>query len=204
MESIFGENSMMTPTEMRAELKRLLAKASDVAKGIHTDDVSPASGDFWGHEHLAFSGAYQWSNSKTFVEGFFRYVGSEYYSAGSDGLLQNTRMIGGNLKHKVYEFWDLGFGYTMNVENAAGQGDDYNVFGLGEGTQLGLTGAESGWLKEHEQDPVRTLYIHDGYLKSDFKLNEKMGLSFKYSFNYRTRNTPQRLYANYTPRLLRL
>ncbi|SMP51744.1 hypothetical protein SAMN05720465_1972 [Fibrobacter sp. UWB10] len=198
LESIFGENSMMTPTEMRAELKRLLAKASDVAKGIHTDDVSPASGDFWGHEHLAFSGAYQWSNSKTFVEGFFRYVGSEYYSAGSDGLLQNTRMIGGNLKHKVYEFWDLGFGYTMNVENAAGQGDDYNVFGLGEGTQLGLTGAESGWLKEHEQDPVRTLYIHDGYLKNDFKLNEKMGLSFKYSFNYRTRNTPQRLYANYS------
>jgi hypothetical protein len=45
---------------------------------------------------------------------------------------------------------------------------------------------------------VRTLYIHDGYLKNDFKLNDKMGLTFKYAFNYRTRSTPQRLYANYS------
>ncbi|MBO6077113.1 MAG: hypothetical protein J6P15_08335 [Fibrobacter sp.] len=198
LEQIFGENSMKTPSEMRQELKRVLNRAKDVAKTIHNDDVAPTSGEFWGHEHWAFAGSYQWSNPRTFVEGFFRYVGSEYYSAGSEDLLQNTRMIGGNLKHKIYDFWNLGFGYTMNVENAAGEGNDYNLFGMGEGTQWGLPGAHTNWLREHEQDPVRTLYIHDGYLKNDFKLNDKMGLTFKYAFNYRTRSTPQRLYANYS------
>ena len=198
LEQIFGENSMKTPAEMREELKYLLNKAREVAKTIHTDDIEPTSGEFWGHEHWAFSGAYQWSNARTFVEGFFRYVGSEYYSAGSEDLLQNSRMLGGNFKQKIYDFWNFGFGYCLNVENAAGKGNDYNLFGMGEGTQWGLPGAHTNWLKEHEQDPVRTLYIHDGYVKNDFKLNDKMGLTLKYAFNYRTRSTPQRLYANYT------
>lgn len=198
LESIFGENSMKTPSEMRNELKMLLKKASDVAKSMQTEDSRPSHGEFWGHEHWAFAGSYQWSNPTTSVEGFFRYVGAEYYSPGSEDLLQNTRMIGGNLKHKIYDFWNLGFGYTMNIENAAGDGADYNIFGLGEGSRWGLTGADDDWLKEHEQDPVRTLYIHDGYLKNDFKLNEKVGLSFKYALNYRTRSTAQRLYANYS------
>ena len=198
LESIFGENSMKTPSEMRAELRTLLTKASEIARSIHTDEVKPSSGEFWGHEHWAFAGSYQWSNSTTFIEGFLRYVGSEYYSAGSEDLLQNTRMIGGNLKHKIYEFWNLGFGYTLNVENAAGEGSAYNFFGLGEGTKLGLTGADDSWLKKHEQDPVRTLYIHDAYLKNDFKLNEKIDFMFKYALNYRTRHTAQRLYANYS------
>lgn len=199
LEAMFGENSMMTPSEMRAELKRLLAQASAMAKETKVDEMRPSHADFWGHEHWAVSGAYQWSNSKTFIEGFFRYVGREYYSAGSPDLLQNTRMIGGNLKQKIYEFWNLGFGYTMNVENAAGEGDAYNIFGMGEGTQWGMfSGAESDWLKEHEQDQNRTLYIHDAYLSNTFKLNEKVGLSLKYAFNYRTRSTPQRLYANYS------
>ena len=198
LESVFGENSMKTPSEMRSELKRLLEKASRVAKQYYTEDSRPTNGEFWGHEHWAFAGSYQWSNASTFIEGFFRYVGSEYYSAGSEDLLQNTRMIGGNLKRKIYDFWNLGFGYTMNIENAAGEGDDYNIFGLGEGTRWGLTGADDAWLKAHEQDQVRTLYIHDGYLKNDFKLNERVGLLFKYALNYRTRSTPQRLYANYS------
>jgi len=199
LESIFGENSMKTPSEMRAELKKLLAKASKVAKQTYVNDSRPTGGEFWGHEHWAFAGSYQWSNSTTFIEGFLRFVGSEYYSAGSEDLLQNTRMIGGNLKHQVYDFWNLGFGYTMNIENAAGEGDDYNIFGMGEGSRWGFfTGADDDWLKDHEQDPVRTVYIHDGYLKNDFELNELVGLTFKYAFNYRTRSTPQRLYANYS------
>lgn len=199
LETIFGENVAKTPSEMRAELKMLLEKASKVAKETKVEDARPSHGDFWGHEHLAVAGSYQWTGPRTFIEGFLRYVGSAYYSAGSPDLLQNTRMIGGNLKHKIYDFWELGFGYTMNVENAADTSDGYNIFGMAEGSQWGMfSGAESDWLKEHEQDQNRTLYIHDAYLKNSFKLNENAGLTFKYAMNYRTRSTPQRLYANYS------
>ena len=199
LETIFGENALKTNSEMRAELKMLLEKALKVARETKVEDARPSHGDFWGHEHLAVAGSYEWSNSRTFVEGFLRYVGSEYYSAGSPDLLQNTRMIGGNLKHKIYDVWELGFGYTMNVENAADSGKGYNIFGMAEGSQWGMfSGAESDWLREHEQDQNRTLYIHDAYLKNFFKVNENTGLTFKYALNYRTRSTPQRLYANYS------
>lgn len=199
LESIFGQGTLKTPNEMRAELRRLLAKASDVAKNMPDSESRPSHSDFWGHEHWAFAGSYEWSNDRTFIEGFFRYVGREYYSAGSPDMLQNTRMIGGNLKQRIFDFWNLGFGYTMNVENAADDSDGYNIFGMAEGSQWGMfSGAEDSWLEEHEQDAVRTLYDHDAYLKNDFKLGSRVSLSTKYSVNYRTRSTAQRLYADYS------
>ena len=199
LESIYGDNSLKTPSEMRAELRSLLEKASKIAKETVVDQSKPSKGDFWGHEHWAVAGSYQWSDENTFIEGFLRYVGREYFSAGSPDLLQNTRMIGGNLKQKIYDFWNLGFGYTVNVENAADDGSGYNIFGMAEGSKWGMfSGAESDWLKEHEQDESRAQYIHDGYLSNDFCLTEKVNMMLKYSINYRTRSTSQRMYANYS------
>lgn len=200
LESIFGEGSLKTPKEMRAELRRLITKASQISKEDDgNSETRPSHSDFWGHEHWSLAGSYEWSNDKTFIEGFFRYVGREYYSAGSPDLLQNTRMIGGNLKQKIFDFWNLGFGYTMNVENAADDGDGYNIFGMAEGSQWGMfSGADDSWLEEHEQDANRTLYNHDLYVKNDFKINNWISLSTKYAVNYRTRSTAQRLYANYS------
>lgn len=199
LESIFGDNSLLTPSEMRDELRRLLEKAADIAKNTPASDVEPTSGEFWDYNHLAVAGSYEWSNENTFIEGFLRYVGKEYYSAGSSDLLQNTRMIGGNLRQKIFDFWLFSFGYTMNVENAAGDGADYNIFGMGEGSRWGLfAGADEDWLREHEQDENRTLYIHDAYVGNEFKLNDKVKVSLKYAVNYRTRSTSQRLYANYS------
>ena len=199
LESIYGENSQKTPSEMRAELRALLTEASRIAKETKVEDYRPSHGDFWGHEHWAVAGSYQWSSSSTFIEGFLKYVGREYYSAGSPDQLQNTRMIGGNLRQEVYDFWKLGFGYTMNVENAADDKDGYNIFGMAEGSQWGMfSGAESDWLKKHEQDANRALYIHDAYLHNTFKSADNLEIALKYSINYRTRSTPQRLYANYS------
>ena len=199
LESIYGDNSLKTPSEMRAELRSLLEKASKIARESVVDQSKPSKGDFWGHEHWAVAGSYQWSDENTFIEGYLRYVGREYFSAGSPDLLQNTRMIGGNLKRKIYDVWNLGFGYTVNVENAADEGNGYNIFGMAEGSKWGMfSGAESDWLREHEQDETRALYIHDGYLSNDFWLTDKINLMLKYSINYRTRSTSQRMYANYS------
>lgn len=199
LESIFGQNAMLTDSQKRQKLKEVLAKASEVAANYKEVDNKPVHKDFWNYEHWAVSGSYEWSSPNTFIEGFFRYVGREYYSAGSPDMLQNTRMIGGNLKQKITDFWKLGFGYTMNVENAADTNGNYNIFGMGEYTKWGLfSGADSDSLKAHEQDEERALYIHDAYLSNNFKINDKIDLSVKYAVNYRTRSTPQRLYADYT------
>ncbi|MCQ2105335.1 MAG: right-handed parallel beta-helix repeat-containing protein [Fibrobacter sp.] len=200
LESIFGENVQKTDREKREELRRVLERAREVAKKDSKDDeVKPNHKDFWNYEHWAVAGSYQWSNANTFIEGYLRYVGSEYYSAGSPDLLQNSRMVGGNFRQNISDFWKFGFGYEMNVENAADTADGYNIFGMGEGTQWGMfSGAEDEWLKKHEQDENRTLYIHDAYVNNEFKLNDRISMLVKYAVNYRTRSTNQRLYSNYS------
>lgn len=199
LESIFGENSMMTPSEMRESLRNLLQKAADVAKESHKESLRPSSGDFWDYNHMALAGSYQWSNRTTFIEGYLRYVGREYYSAGSSDMLQNSRKVGGNFRQRFKDFWIFSFGYEMNVENAAGDSTGENVFGMAEGSQWGMFScAEKDWLKEHEQDEVRTHYIHDAYVGNVFKLGKNVDLSVRYMVNYRTRSTPLRLYANYS------
>ncbi len=199
LESIFGDNSMMTASEMKAELQELLVKAQAEAKNHKGhEDTRPSHANFWDYKNWAVSGSYEWSNDNTFIEGYFRYVGAGFFSAGSPDLLQNTRKYGGNLKQKIFDFWKLNFGYEVNVENAAGAGNDYNIFGLGEGEKWGLLGADDSWLRKHEQDENRTLYVHDAYLGNEFKILENLSLFVKYAVNYRTRNTAQRLYANYS------
>lgn len=198
LESIFGDNSMKTVSEMRNELRSLLAVAIAEAKAHKETDVRPSHANFWDYKNWAIAGSYEWSNDNTFIEGYFRYVGSGYFSAGSPDLLQNTRKYGGNLKQKITDFWKLNFGYEVNVENADDGNGGYNIFGLGEGKKWGLTGADDEWLEKHDQDQNRTLYIHDGYLGNDFKILDNLDLSVKYSINYRTRSTPLRLYSNYS------
>lgn len=197
LESIFGENSMKTASEMRAELRELLAEAAEVAKNYKTRDERPSHADFWNYKNWAVAGSYEWSNANTFIEGYFRYVGRGYYSIGSPDLLQNTRKYGGNFRQKISDFWKFSFGYELNVEHAADEGTGYNIFGLGEGTHWGLTGMDDDWQKEHELDANRSLYIHDAYIGNEFKINEKVSLALKYSVDYRTRSTAQRLYATY-------
>lgn len=197
LESIFGDNSMKSVSQMKSDLRNLLTQAKSKVKDYETKDVRPSRAAFWDDQNWAFAGSYEWSNENTFIEGYFRYVGSGYYSAGSPDMLQNTRRYGGNLKQKIMDFWKFSFGYEVNIENAHDGGNGYNIFGLGEGDKWGLSGADDKWLKKHDQDENRTLYVHDGYVKNDFKISDNLALSLKYGLNYRTRSTSLRLYSNY-------
>ena len=86
----------------------------------------------------------------------------------------------------------------MNIENASGSGDAYNVFGFAEGSKLGLLpGADDDWLEKHEQNASRTLYDHNFDLKNTFRVRDSIEIMARYALNYRTRSTPQRLHGNY-------
>ena len=196
LELIFGDNTDMSVDEMRDELKSILKKASEaLKKHLDKNDDDPTD---WTAQNLALSGSYNWKRNSTVVDAYFRFVGRNYYSAGSPDLLQNSRQLGAKLEQKVIEPWKLNLGYELNIENASGHGDAYNVFGFAEGSKLGLLpGAEDDWLKNHEQDASRTLYIHDVDLKNTFKVRDSVELVARYALNYRTRSTSRRLHGNY-------
>ena len=196
LELIFGDNTDMTIREMRTELKRVLELASEVLTQYNeNNDKDPNE---WTFQNLALSGNYNWQSNSTTVDAYFRMVGRNYYSAGSPDLLQNSRQLGAKLETKVKDPWKLNVGYELNIENASGSGDAYNFFGFAEGSKLGLIpGADDDWLKKHEQDPLRTLYIHDFELKNTVKVRDSVEFMARYALNYRTRSTPQRLHGNY-------
>ena len=196
LELIFGDNTDMSVDEMREELLRILKLASDALKK-YRDEKNDDPLD-WSMQNFALSGSLNWKKNATMIDAYFRYVGSNYYSAGSPDLLQNTRLYGFKLEQQIKDFWKLNLGYELNIENAAGHGSEYNVIGFSEGSKLGLLpGADDDWLKKHEQDASRTLYIHDIDLKNTFKVRDSIEVMARYALNYRTRSTPQRLHGNY-------
>ncbi len=196
LELIFGDNTDMTVSEMRTVLKQVLTLASDSLKQYNeNNDKDPNE---WTFQNFALSGNYNWRGKSTTVDAYFRMVGRNYYSAGSPDLLQNSRQLGAKLETKVKDPWKLNVGYELNIENASGSGDAYNFFGFAEGSKLGLIpGADDDWLEKHEQDPLRTLYIHDFELKNTVKVRDSVEFMARYALNYRTRSTPQRLHGNY-------
>lgn len=196
LEKIFGDNSMMTVSEMRKKLISVLELAKQEMNNSEEESDEEYKDD-WSGQNLAVAASYHWTNGKTSIEGYFRFVGNRFYSAGSPDLLQNSRLLGGNFEKNFRDFWIFNFGYELNVENASGPGDAYNIFGLAEGAKCGLIpGADKNWLEDHEQDANRTLYNHDGYVTNKL-VGQKVEFVFRYAFNYRTRSTNQRLYANY-------
>ena len=196
LELIFGDYTDLSVSEMRTELKRVLKLANDKLKEYRGN--SNKDPNEWTAQNLAFSGSYNWKGNTAAVDAYFRMVGRNYYSAGSPDLLQNSRQMGAKYEKYIRDPWKLNVGYELNIENASGSGDAYNFFGLAEGSKLGLVpGAEDDWLKKHEQDESRTLYIHDFDLKNTFKIRDSVEFMLRYAMNYRTRSTQQRLHGNY-------
>ena len=197
LNEIFGENAMMTESEMRQQLRQYLTKAKNVLDS-YGKDRSSAEIRSWDGDNVAFAASLRWALPRTVLSAGMRYVGAGFYSVGSPDQLQNSREWNISLEQKVTNFWNLELSYLLNVENAAHEGD-YNVFGFAEGSALGLVpGADDNWLKEHEQDEDRTLYDHTAALANVIDIAPRAKLSLGYTFNYRTRSTNQRLQAVYS------
>lgn len=197
LEEIFGDNTTMTRGEMRDSLKTLIRKAKVSRRNaINTNDDDKVLGMKWSGQNLAIGASLFWNINKTTLSGHIKYVGENYFSAGSPDMLADTREFGGNLEQIINKFWTLNFGYQINVENAA-NGDNSNIFGLGEGTTIGFGSATDSWKKNHELDNDRAKYIQNFSLTNHIKVNEKISANVAYGLEYRTQHRPYRLHGAY-------
>lgn len=198
LQEIFGENSSLNPSEMRTLLKDMIARAKDAQKDSENDvDDSRVAGLNWGSQNFAIGATLNWKIYKTHISGHIKYVGEDFYSAGSPDQLSDTREFGGELEQTITNFWTLNFGYNLNVENAA-NGSKTNLFGLGEGTRWGFfQDASDKWLDEHELDNDRAKYIQNFSLDNNFKIGKSVDLKVGYNLEYRTQNRPTQLHGSY-------
>lgn len=196
--SIFGDNTTLRRGQMVEKLKTLIEKAKLVQTEEEEDrDDSRVLGLNWGSQNFAIGASLNWNIYKTSINGHIKYVGEEFYSAGSPDQLSDTREFGGRIEQEIFTFWSLGFEYQINVENAA-KGDKTNIFGLGEGSEWGLfADDESSWFDKHELDNDRTKYIHNIGLDNTFKVTKNIDVTTAYNFEYKNQYRPFQLHGDY-------
>ena len=198
LDGIFGESSTLSRSKMRDSLRTLIRKAKERQKGYENDrDNDRVFGLNWGSQNFATGASLFWNIFRTTISGHIKYIGEDFYSAGSPDQLADTRELGGYLKQTITDSWTFGFGYQINIENAA-KGDETNLAGLSEGTRWGIfQDGDSEWFDEHELDNDRTRYIHNFNIDNDIKINSWMNLSVGYNLEYRTQYRPYQLHGNY-------
>ena len=198
LEEIFGDNTNMTKGQMLQKLHELVKEAKKVQKEVESDrDDDRVLGQHWGSQNFALGASLNWSINRTRIAGHFKYIGEEFYSAGSPDQLSNTREFGASLEQDIKKFWILGLEYQINVENAA-HGRKKNLAGLAEGTHFGLVSDdESDWFEAHELDNDRTKYIHNFGLGNTFTVNPRVQITAGYNLEYRDQYRPLQLRGNY-------
>ena len=195
--AIFGDNTMMTTSQMRAELKRLLEKAKEVRNQYATNGYENDRLSDWNGKNVAFGADFRWTFYKSELSAYLHAVGPEFYSAGSPDQIQNFREFGAFFKQGFSDFWVLTMTYDVDVENA-GNGNQYNAFGFNEGTTWGLFNeAPDSWLEEHEMDENRAINTQDASIKNVINIGSYVDLTLGYAMNYRSHHRPLRLFADY-------
>lgn len=198
LDAIFGDNTTLTREQKIDSLRTLIKAAKQAKKDADSNlDDSRVMGLNWGSQNFAIGASLFWNIYKTTLSGHIKYVGEDFYSAGSADQLSDTREFGGRLEQIITSFWTLGFGYDLNIENAA-NGSKTNLLGLGEGTRWGLfNDTDSKWFDEHELDNDRAKYIQNFALDNKFDINSKVTVNIGYNLEYRTQYRPYQLHGDY-------
>ena len=195
---IFGEGPALRDTEMRDSLRTLIRSAKHVQKDTEKDrDDGRFIGENWGSQNIALSGTLNWNIHNTHISGGIKYIGEDFYSAGSDNQISDFRQFNARLEQDVFNFWTFAVSYELNVENAA-NGSKTNLFGLSEGTRWGIfSDASSGWFNEHELDYDRTKYTQNMGMEHKFDINKNIVATAGYNFQYQKQYRPYRLYGDF-------
>lgn len=195
---IFGVTTGLRDQEMKDSLRTLVKEAKKMQKSAESDrDDDRVMGLDWGSQNLAIGASLNWNIYKTRLSGHIKYVGEDFYSAGSENQLADTREFGGRLEQDIFSFWTFGFDYQINVENAA-KGSKKNLIGLGEGTHFGLfPDKDSHWFDEHELDRDRAKYIQRIGTDQTFNITKNVELALGYNLLFQKQYRHYQLHGDY-------
>ena len=193
---IFGDYSSLSNETMRDSLSTLIQKAKKTQKELSKkSESSRKMGLDITSQNVALAASLFWTSEKSSLFGNIKYIGANYYSPGSPNQLNNVREFGGYYKRMLNEIWTTKLAYDLNVENASID-KSLNIFGLAEGTRLGLfNSVDEKFLKEHELSVERVLTKHHLGLENSFELSPRTTLFLNFGASYQSMNRPYRLKA---------
>lgn len=195
---IFGENTTMRDSQMKDSLRTLIRDAKDVQKTVEKErDDDRFLGLDWGSQNIALSASMNWNIYKTHIMGSIKYVGEDFYSAGSDDQLNDTRELNLRVEQQLLNSWFLGVEYQLNIENAAKDGKS-NILGFGEGSTFGFfSGTTDNWYTKYSNDDDHTKYIHTLSTDHTFDINKFVRVTAGYKFQYQNQLRNTKLHGDY-------
>jgi len=191
-----GFDDDLTMSELRDSLEDLRTRTfylEDSLNSVPAEDRK--AGMTWDAQHVAaqLDLYYQWKTAS--LTAGVQYVGMGYFSAGSPGVLQNSRDYFLTWDHRPKDWFTYNVNYDLFIENAA-QGQSHpNYLGLGEGTDAGLWRDED-WHKENLLRDYRTSYTHTAELTQTWQLSSFLDLDLGYALEFRIQQTPDLLSLN--------
>lgn len=199
LQEIFGTGKSLSKKQMQETLHTIIKKANEAPLAVEEkDDSKRKFGLDWRNQNLALQADFNWNYKRTTVSIFGKYIGKDFFSAGSPDQLGNSRELGVNVTREFVSLWDLSLNYDLLVENAA-HGDKTNIFGLGEGTHTGLfPDLNDDWHIRHEQDVDRTRYTQNADIGNTVRLSKDFKILAGYKFEYQKQYRPYRLNADYS------
>lgn len=199
LEKIFGDDCILTKQKMQDSLQALIREAKKIQKEMESErDDERALSLNWGNQDIAFNINANWEYKETSLSAYIKYIGENFYSAGSPDQLSDVREFGINLHQGLLNFWDLDLNYSLLVENAA-NGNKTNWLGFGEGTRHGLfPDTDSKWFKDHERDIDRTRYTHNASIDNAMVLTKDVHVHFGYDIEYKNQYRQFQLHPIYT------
>ncbi|MCQ2061358.1 MAG: hypothetical protein MJY47_07215 [Fibrobacter sp.] len=197
LDEILGDNLALSANQKREKLASLLDKAKRIQKQENDEDEEEFAGLEWGSQNVALAASLNWNFYKTRIESHVKYIGEDFYSAGSPDQRSNIREFGARVEQGIFNFWDLGIEYSILVENAA-NGHKTNLIGLGEGTHWGLfPDKESSWFDKHELDNDRTRYTQNAGIDNTFKIGSRIEVEAGYNFEFKKQYRNLQLHGDY-------
>lgn len=199
LEEIFGDNTTLSKRRMQDSLLTLIKAAKKAQKETESDrDDDRTMGIDWSNQNIAFGISGNWEYKETSLNAYIKYIGEDYYSAGSPDQISDVREFGIRLHQGLFDIWDLDLNYALLIENAA-SGGKKNLFGFGEGTHHGLfPDTDSQWYTDHERDIDRARYTQNAGIDNIFQLSKDVQFHAGYDFEYKKQYRPFQLHAMYT------
>ncbi len=118
------------------------------------------------------------------IDGEMTYVGAYYFTGGNPFLTRDQRHYQLSTSRDLSEKLNMSAGYDLISEHASSEGQYLNLFGFGEGTDLGFIPDENIQLAR-ESVSDRPKFTNNWNVKGRYNLSSLIELNFDYGLTYK-------------------
>ncbi|MBF0432735.1 MAG: right-handed parallel beta-helix repeat-containing protein, partial [Fibrobacteria bacterium] len=189
-----GVDSSEIDSELKTEIRSIrmsyLNTIKEEAEELEDDfqndlDDSKVAGFRWNEQGIAGRLALNLNLAGTGIDLSYAYIGANYYTGGNPYLVKDQRKYELSVSRDLTRKLALSSDFSLYVENSSSDGENLNLFGLGEGSWHGFY-SDNDFQKEREtMDGLRPKHTYNWDWNLRYNLTSMIELNVDYIFGYK-------------------